>query len=79
MSHYRMDILQKIKKIKRHNEGNWLTIAGVVSVGIGYVEENQLGIIVGVKNKSDTIAAKIPLQIDGIDIAIKIVDDIKAF
>jgi len=74
-----MDILQKIKKIKHTNEKNWLAIAGVVSVGIGYVEENQLGIIIGVKNKSDSVSAKIPLQIDGIDIKIKIVDDIKAF
>jgi hypothetical protein len=74
-----MDILQKIKKIKHNNEKNWLAIAGVVSVGIGYVEENQLGIIIGVKNKSDSVSAKIPLQIDGIDIKIKIVDDIKAF
>jgi len=73
-----MDIIEKVKKIKHNNEKDWLAISEVVSVGIGYVQEKELGIIIGVKSKKKSIVKKIPDQIDGIKIEIKTVNELKA-
>ena len=73
-----MDILEKAKKIKHNNEREWLAISEVVSVGIGYVQEKEMGIIIGVKNKKKSIVKKIPAQIDGVKIEIKTVNELRA-
>ena len=73
-----MDILEKAKQVKRQNEEEWLSYSEVVSIGIGYVQNDTLGIIIGVKGNTDEIAEKIPDTIDKIPISVKSVREIRA-
>ena len=72
------EVLEKVKKIKRKYEDEWMSYPGVTSVGIGYVQQNTLGIIIGVKGKIDTIRNEIPEQIDNIPITVKTIPEIRA-
>lgn len=72
------ETLEKAKRVKLENESEWIAIPEVVSVGVGYVQENEIGIIIGVKNGKIAVAEQIPNEIDGISIEVKTVNQLRA-
>jgi hypothetical protein len=71
--------INKIKKIKIKHEKSWLSIEGVVAVGIGNTSKGTLGIIISVRGNSGKYRGHIPESIENIPIDIKITGDLKAF
>ncbi|MCB0281083.1 MAG: hypothetical protein H6627_11995 [Calditrichae bacterium] len=72
------ELIERAKKVKRQNEDEWLSISEVVSIGIGYVQNDTLGIIIGVKGNVETLSDKFPEKIDKIPISVKSVREIRA-
>ncbi len=72
------DLINKIRGIKQNNENSWLSINGVVAVGIGQIAEDNIGLIVSVKENASKIRTQIPYEIDGISIEIQETGEIKA-
>ena len=70
--------IEKAKKVKSMHQDEWLSHSQVVSVGVGFVEEGVIGIIIGVKGKVETIVNKMPDKIDSIPISIQIVNELRA-
>ncbi len=71
-------VIEKAKKIKSKYQDEWLDYPSIVSIGVGFVEENVIGVIIGVKGSIETIAGKIPEKIDDIPIMIKSVKELRA-
>jgi hypothetical protein len=61
---------KKIQEVKKRYEKNWLSIKGVISVGIGTVSNGKVGIIVSVVSAKPEIKKFIPSEIEGIAIEI---------
>ncbi|KAA3617571.1 MAG: hypothetical protein D8M58_01570 [Calditrichaeota bacterium] len=70
--------IEKAKEIKSNHQDEWLAHSSIVSIGIGLVDENVVGIIIGVKGKITTVKTKIPDSIDGIPIILKTVNELRA-
>jgi len=71
-------LIEKAKKVKAKHQDEWLENNSIVSIGVGFIEENVIGILIGVKGNIEPIIAKIPDTIDGIPISIKKVSKIRA-
>lgn len=56
--------------IKQEYEKQWLSIAEVVAIGIGRVEDT-IGILVSVKENPEKVRKKIPNRIKGVPIKIQ--------
>ena len=72
-------IIEKAKKVKSKHQDEWLSYGSIVSIGVGFIEDDTIGINIGVKGNIETIRDKIPDQIDGIPISIKRVSKLRAF
>jgi len=64
-------ILQAVRKVKNKYEKKWLVIPQVQAVGIGRLQNGQLGIIISVKKISPGLQRQIPFQIHGVPIELK--------
>lgn len=71
--------LKEIKRIKKKHEKSWLSIEGVVAVGIGNTTNGSPGIIISVRENAERYRYQIPESIDSIPIEIQITGKIKAF
>lgn len=71
--------IEKVRKIKKMHEDEWLSIDNVVAVGIGLVSGENVGIVVSVARNPEKIREKIPASIEGIPIEIKETGEIVAF
>jgi hypothetical protein len=71
--------MEKIRKIKKIHENDWLSIDGVVAVGIGLVSGKNVGIVISVARNPEKIREKIPANLEEIPIAIKETGEIVAF
>jgi hypothetical protein len=72
------DQTEHIKKIKKKYEKKWLSLDGVVSVGIGKIRDDRLGIIISVKDDADKYTKKIGNYADGIPVKIQVSGGITA-
>jgi hypothetical protein len=70
--------LEKIREVKKKYEKTWLSISGIVAVGIGKTSGGALGIIVSVKKNTEKYRNKIGQVIEGIPIEIQATGEIKA-
>lgn len=70
--------IEKAKKVKSEHQDEWLSYTAVVSIGVGFVEEDVIGIIIGVTGKISAFKDKIPDKIDGVPISVKRVNQIRA-
>ncbi len=73
------DQIEKIKAVKLKYEKSWLTLEGVIAVGIGKTAAGKTGIIVSVKEDVKKYRRKIADEIEGIPIEIQETGEIKAF
>lgn len=69
---------QKIREIKRKHESRWLSIKGVVGVGIGILTDKNLGIIISVTKMDEQISKRIPPEVEGIKLEIRETGEFKA-
>lgn len=67
-----------IKEVKKQHETRLLQLPGVVSVGIGLDENGQSAIIVGLDKPSPETEARLPAQLEGYPLVLRIVGSIKA-
>ena len=70
--------LEKIREVKKKYEKTWLSISGIVAVGIGKTSGGALGIIVSVKKNTAKYKRRIGQTIEGIPIEIQTTGEIKA-
>lgn len=70
--------IQHIKNIKKQYEHTLLKVKNVVAVGIGMTSDQRNGIIISVVKESQKTRSKIPNQIEGIPVEVKITGKIKA-
>ena len=64
--------IKKVTELKQRYEGDWMAIPGVTAVGIGQVEQRQIGIIISVSIVTDSIRKQIPKQVDGVIVKIQV-------
>jgi hypothetical protein len=69
---------KKIQEIKKKYEQQWLSIQDVVGVGIGILDDKNMGIIVSVVKLESQVASKIPNEIEGVKIEIRETGEFKA-
>jgi hypothetical protein len=70
---------QRIREVKRKYEPEWLSIKGVVGIGIGTLSDDSIGIIVSVKKLEKKIQKEIPDQVEGVKVEIQESGEFKAF
>jgi hypothetical protein len=69
---------QSITDVKSKHESRILRMPGVVSVGIGRDENGNLAIIVGLSHANPETASRLPDQLDGYPLDVRVVGQIKA-
>lgn len=69
---------QKIREVKRKYEQEWLSIKGVVGVGIGILTDKNLGIMISVTKLDEQISKKIPAEVEGVKLEIRETGEFKA-
>lgn len=67
-----------IQEVKKLHEPRLLSLPGVVSVGIGLDEKGQSAIIIGLDSANPETEAKLPTELDGYSVAVRITGPIKA-
>lgn len=70
--------MKDIRTIKKRFEREWLSMAGVVGVGIGITARQTPGIIISVQQDTPAIRAAFPAEVEGVPIEVRPVGDIKA-
>jgi hypothetical protein len=70
--------LEKIREVKKKYEKTWLSISGIVAIGIGKTSGGALGIIVSVKKNTGKYKSRIGQTIEGVPIEIQTMGEIKA-
>jgi hypothetical protein len=71
-------MLSSIRDVKAKYEKRLLAMQGVVSVGIGRDPEGQSIIIVGLDGPRPKTVKKLPKQLDGYPVQVKIIGPVKA-
>jgi hypothetical protein len=71
--------MEKIRKVKKMHENDWLSIDDVVAVGIGLVSGGNVGIVISVSRNLEKVREKIPASIEGFPIELKETGEIVAF
>ena len=74
-----MDLTGKAKELKERYKQRWLAIDGVVAVGVGLVDHEQVGIIISAQKNVEKIRTLIPDYLEGIPIKIQESGEIKAW
>lgn len=67
-----------IQEVKKQNEERLLKLAGVISVGIGLDQSGQPAIIIGLDAANPETEARLPTELGGYPVVIKILGPIKA-
>ncbi len=68
-----------IQEVKNEHERRFLSLPGVVSVGIGQDPDGKPVIIVGLDKPRPKTEKKVPQKLDDFPVRIKIVGRVKAF
>jgi hypothetical protein len=67
-----------IQEAKKQHEQRFLELPGVVSVGIGLDANGNQAIIIGLDALNPEVEAKIPAQLEGFPVVLRIIGPIKA-
>jgi hypothetical protein len=68
----------KIREVKEKYEEEWLSIKGVVGIGIGTLSDDSIGIVISAIKVEKHIQEKIPDQVEGVKIEIRETGEFKA-
>ncbi len=74
-----MDLTRKAKELKERYKQSWLAMDGVVAVGVGLVDREQVGIIISAQKNIEKIRTLIPDHLEGIPIKVQESGEIKAW
>lgn len=74
-----MDLTRKAKELKERYKQRWLAMDGVVAVGVGLVDGEQVGIIISAEKNVEKIRTLIPDSVEGIPIQVHESGQIKAW
>jgi hypothetical protein len=67
-----------IQEVKKLHEHRLLALPGVVSVGIGLDEKGQSAIIIGLDSPNPETETKLPTELEGYLVAVRITGPLKA-
>jgi hypothetical protein len=67
-----------IQEVKKIHEPRLLALPGVVSVGIGLDKKGQSAIIIGLESPHPETETKLPTELDGYSVVVRITGPIKA-
>jgi len=70
--------IERIKIVKRKYEKQWLSIDGVIAIGIGFTKNKKTGLIISVKDLNVKVQQSIPNEVEGIPVEINVTGEIKA-
>ena len=73
-----LDMPSSIKDVKSRHEARLLSLPDVVSVGIGRDENGDPAIIVGLRRLNPETQSRLPTDLEGYPVRIRIVGEIKA-
>jgi hypothetical protein len=73
-----LDMPSSIRDVKSRHEARLLTLPDVVSVGIGRDENGNQAIIVGLRRSNPATESRLPTELEGYPVRIRIVGEIKA-
>ena len=67
-----------IHEVKKQHTQELMAIEGVQSVGIGNNAQGQVAIIIGLDKSRPEIQAKLPTELDGYPVEVRIIGSIEA-
>jgi hypothetical protein len=67
-----------ILEVKKKHEASIMKIEGVISIGIGFSNDNYPAIIVGLSEEKESMIKSIPSVLEGYPVEIEIIGPIKA-
>ena len=67
-----------IDEVKNKYQSSLMQIEGVVSVGIGHGRNNKPAIIIGLREKNKDTIDRLPSELEGYQVEIKILGTIRA-
>ncbi len=67
-----------IQEVKKSHERRLLALPGVVSVGIGLDKRGQSAIIIGLDGPNPETETKLPTELDGYAVMVRMIGPIKA-
>ncbi|MEJ2635480.1 MAG: hypothetical protein P8184_09325 [Calditrichia bacterium] len=70
--------MEKIKEVKQNYQQSWMSIKGVVGVGIGPTSDGSVGLIISVKENAAKIRKRIPVKIEEVTVDIQETGEFKA-
>ena len=71
-------IHSSIREVKKIHEPRLLALPGVVSVGIGLDKKGRSAIIIGMDSRNPETEMKLPTELDGYSVVVRITGPIKA-
>jgi hypothetical protein len=66
-----------IREVKKIHESRLLSLPGVVSVGIGLDKKGRSAIIIGMDSPNPETETKLPAELDGYPVVVRITGPIK--
>lgn len=72
------ELVKKAVTIKHQYEKDWMSVLGVSAIGVGFVENGKVGIIISIAVKPEEFTHHFPKQIDYIPIELRYSGTIKA-
>lgn len=64
--------MDRVLQVKRKHENAWLSIDGVVAVGVGTTSDNLAAIVVSVASGSAPVRARIPQAVEGVPVEVRV-------
>ena len=70
--------LQQIRDLVHLHKRKWIKIPEVASIAIGFVDTDEMGIIILVRGNPDKITKSVPFNIDGIKVKVRQTNELRA-
>ena len=67
-----------IEQVKKRHEAQLLSLAGVISVGIGLDDNKQAIIVVGISADNEELKASVPQQLEGHRVRVEVIGKVRA-
>jgi hypothetical protein len=72
------DELERAKRVKREHESRWLSLDGVVAVGVGQTADGRPAVVVSVRADSARLRRALPERVDGVPVEVRVSGDLRA-
>lgn len=72
------DAMEQVLRVKRAREAEWLALEGVAAVGVGLVTDGRPGVVVSVESDTARLRGRIPAEVDGVPVEIRVSGPMRA-